>query len=67
MKLVNNDVANVKLSAKECAFMSKDLATIKTDIPEVDNISLDSLIVNIDKDRYNEKMSELEMKSLLKK
>lgn len=65
--LVNNDVANVKLSAKEYAFMSKDLATIKTDIPEVDNISLDSLIVNIDKDRYNEKMSELEMKSLLKK
>lgn len=65
--LVNNDVADIKLSAKECAFMSKDLATIKTDIPEVDNISLDSLAVNINKDRYNEKMSELEMKSLLKK
>lgn len=65
--LVNNDVTDIKLSAKECAFMSKDLATIKTDIPEVDNISLDSLAVNINKDRYNEKMSELEMKSLLKK
>lgn len=65
--LVNNDVTDIKLSAKECAFMSKDLTTIKTDIPEVDNISLDSLAVNINKDRYNEKMSELEMKSLLKK
>ena len=65
--LVNNDVTDIKLSAKECAFMSKDLATIKTDIPEVDTISLDSLAVNINKDRYNEKMSELEMKSLLKK
>lgn len=65
--LINNDVTDIKLSAKECAFMSKDLATIKTDIPEVDNISLDSLAVNINKDRYNEKMSELEMKSLLKK
>lgn len=64
--LTNNDVVDVKLSAKECAFMSKELATIKTDIPEVYSIALDDLCVNIDKSKYNEKMLELEMKSLVK-
>lgn len=62
-----NDVVEVKLSAKESAFISKDLATIKTDISEVQNIKLDDLLVNIDKEKYNQKMLELEMKSLIRK
>ena len=60
-------VKNVNLSAKESAFLSKDLAAIKTDIEEIQNMQLDELILNIDKDKYNEKMLELEMKSLIKK
>lgn len=62
-----NDVIEIKLSAKESAFISKELATIKTDILEVQDIKLDDLVVNIDKEKYNQKMLELEMKSLLKK
>lgn len=65
--LKDNDVVNVKLSAKESAFLSKELATIKTDILEVQDINIDDLLVNINKDKYNEKMIELEMKSLIKK
>lgn len=62
-----NDIVDIKLSAKESAFLSKELATIKTDISEVQDIKLDDLIVNIDKEKYNQKMLELEMKSLIKK
>ena len=62
-----NDVVEVKLSAKESAFISKELATIKTDISEVQDIKLDDLLVNIDKEKYNQKMLELEMKSLIRK
>lgn len=62
-----NDIVSIKLSAKESAFLSKELATIKTDIEEVQTIKLEDLIVNINKEKYNEKMLELEMKSLIKK
>ena len=60
-------VSNVSLSAKESAFLSKDLAAIKTDIEEIHNMNLEELALNIDKAKYNEKMLELEMKSLIKK
>ena len=60
------EVINIKLSAKESAFLSKELATIKTDI-EISDINLDDLKVSINKEKYNEKMMELEMKSLIKK
>lgn len=65
--LKENDVVNVKLSAKESAFLSKELATIKTDILEIQDMNLDDLLVNINKDKYNKKMIELEMKSLIRK
>lgn len=59
------DVLGVDISAKESAFLSKELATIKTDIEEVQSLTIDELILNINKDRYREKMLELEMKSLI--
>lgn len=63
--LKENDVFGVELSAKESAFLSKELATIKTDIEEVQSVNLADLILNIDKEKYKEKMLELEMKSLV--
>ena len=65
--LKEHDVVSIKLSAKESAFLSKELATIKTDIEDVNNINLEDLRVNINKQKYNEKMMELEMKSLIRK
>ena len=63
--LKENEVYGVELSAKESAFLSKELATIKTDIEEIQSVSIDDLVLNIDKEKYNEKMLELEMKSLI--
>lgn len=63
--LKENDVYGVELSAKESAFLSKELATIKTDIEEIQSVCIDDLVLNIDKEKYNEKMLELEMKSLI--
>ena len=65
--LKSSNIQSVNLSAKESAFLSKDLARIKTDIEEVQDLKLDDLALNIDKTKYNEKMLELEMKSLIKK
>ena len=65
--LKSGNIKSINLSAKESAFLSKELATIKTDIEEVESLNLDDLRVNIDKTKYNEKMLELEMKSLVKK
>ena len=50
------------VAEKENAFMSKKLATIKTDIPM--NISLDDLKVNIDKTKLQEQLDKYEMKSI---
>ena len=55
------------VSGKESAFLSKELATIKTDIEEIQSMKLDDFIINIDKDKYNKAMNNLEMKSLIKK
>lgn len=63
--LKENEVYGVELSAKESAFLSKELATIKTDIEEIQSVCIDDLVLNIDKEKYNEKMLELEMKSLI--
>lgn len=63
--LKENEVYGVDLSAKELAFLSKELATIKTDIEEIQSVSINDLVLNIDKEKYNEKMLELEMKSLI--
>ena len=50
------------VAEKENAFMSKKLATIKTDIPM--EISLDDLKVNIDKTKLQEQLDKYEMKSI---
>ena len=51
---------------KEDAIISKKLATIKTDIEEIQNMSLDSLKLNIDKEKMNDIFMNLGMISLLK-
>lgn len=63
--LKDNDVLGIELSAKESAFLSKELATIKTDIEEVQSVNIGDLVLNINKEKYVEKMLELEMKSLI--
>lgn len=51
---------------KEDAIISKKLATIKTDIKEVENIELDSLALNINHKNMNEIFMKLGMVSLIK-
>lgn len=63
--LKENDVFGIELSAKESAFLSKELATIKTDIEEVQSVNINDLALNINREKYVEKMLELEMKSLV--
>lgn len=63
-KLQLEDVLGVELSAKESAFMSKELATIKTDIPQILNLKLEDLKLNIDKNELNTRLLDLEIKSL---
>lgn len=50
---------------KEDAFLSKTLATINTEIPDLDNLSLNDLTININKSKAKEVFNELGMKSLL--
>jgi len=51
---------------KEDAIISKKLATIKTDIEEIQNMSLDNLKLNIDREKMNDIFMNLGMVSLLK-
>lgn len=51
---------------KEDAFLSKKLATIKTDIEEVQCLTLDDLKLNINVEEMNRIFRELEIKSLIK-
>ncbi|MGL6107237.1 5'-3' exonuclease [Romboutsia sp.] len=55
------------LTYKEEAIISKKLATIKTDIEEIQNLEVDNFILNIDKDKMEEIFVKLGMKSLIKK
>lgn len=57
--------ATVEKTAKECAYESKILGTIKTDI-EIP-YTLEDLIVNIDQDKLEENCVRYEFKSILKK
>ncbi|MGL5312137.1 MAG: 5'-3' exonuclease [Peptostreptococcaceae bacterium] len=52
---------------KEDAIISKKLATIKLDIEEIQELELDSLALNIDKNKMNEVFKKLEINSLIKK
>ncbi|SFU33299.1 DNA polymerase-1 [Clostridium sp. DSM 8431] len=63
-KLRENEVYAVDYCAKESAFMSKELATIKTDL-EI-NESLEDLKINYDRDELKKRLLELEIKSLIK-
>lgn len=55
------------LEHKDLAFLSKTLATIKTDIDEIQDLKLDDLEFNIDKSKVNEIFERLGMKSLILK
>ncbi|MGL5346134.1 MAG: 5'-3' exonuclease, partial [Peptostreptococcaceae bacterium] len=59
-------IKNLK-TYREDAFISKKLATIKLDIEEIQNLDIDKFILNIDKDKMNEKFKKLEINSLIKK
>lgn len=50
------------VAEKDNAFMSKQLATIKTDIDV--GLTLDDLKINIDKDILREQLDKYEMKSI---
>lgn len=51
---------------KEDAIISKKLATIKTDIEEVQNMKLDNLVLNINNEKMNKIFMDLGMVSLVK-
>lgn len=63
--LVNNKIASIELSAKESAFMSRDLATIATDISDIHNLSLNDVKLDLDKTLLKKRLLELDIKSLL--
>lgn len=52
---------------KEDAIISKKLATIKTDIKEIQDLSLDKLVLDIDYVKMNDTFKKLGMNSLIKK
>ena len=64
-KLRNEEVFGVQLSAKESAFMSKELATIKTDIESIANVNLDDIKLNINYDELKARLLDFEIKTLI--
>jgi 5'-3' exonuclease len=56
-----------ELVGKKVAFLSKDLATVKTDLIEFKDKNLNELKFHFDKEKTKEKFEELEFKSLLDK
>ena len=63
--LKSEEVYGIQQSAKESAFMSKELATIKTDIQSIQKLSLDDVKININYDELKQRLLELEIKSLI--
>lgn len=55
----------VELSAKESAFMSKELAKIVTDIPAIQSVSLEDVKLNINQELLKQRLLDLEIKSLI--
>lgn len=53
------------LANKESAFLSKKLATIKTDIESVQNLTLQDVKLNINKELLKSRLLDLEIKSLI--
>lgn len=64
-KLRNEEVFGVQLSAKESAFISKELATIKTDIESIANVNLDDIKLNINYDELKARLLDFEIKTLI--
>ena len=64
-KLKNEEVFGVQLCAKESAFMSKELATIKTDIESIAQVNLDDIKLNIDYNELKNRLLDLEIKTLI--
>lgn len=64
-KLRNEEVFGVQLSAKESAFISKELATIKTDIEFIANVNLDDIKLNINYDELKARLLDFEIKTLI--
>ena len=64
-KLKNDEVFGVQLCAKESAFMSKELATIKTDIESIAQVNLDDIKLNIDYTELKNRLLDLEIKTLI--
>lgn len=64
-KLRNEEVFGVQLCAKESAFMSKELATIKTDIESIAKVNLDDIKLNIDYTELKNRLLDLEIKTLI--
>ena len=64
-KLRNEEVFGVQLCAKESAFMSKELATIKTDIESIANVNLDDIKLNINYDELKARLLDFEIKTLI--
>ena len=64
-KLKNEEVFGIQLCAKESAFMSKELATIKTDIEFIANVNLDDIKLNINYDELKARLLDFEIKTLI--
>ena len=64
-KLKNKEVFGIQLCAKESAFMSKELATIKTDIESIAQVNLDDIKLNIDYTELKNRLLDLEIKTLI--
>ena len=64
-KLRNEEVYGVQLCAKESAFMSKELATIKTDIESIANVNLNDIKLNINYDELKARLLDFEIKTLI--
>ena len=64
-KLRNEEVFGVQLCAKESAFMSKELATIKTDIESIAKVNLDDIKLNINYDELKARLLDFEIKTLI--
>lgn len=59
--------SNTELVGKESALLSKVLATIKTDIPELEHVQLKDIVLQIDEKGKREAFESLEFRDLLKK
>lgn len=64
-KLKNEEVFGIQLCAKESAFMSKELATIKTDIESIAQVNLDDIKLSIDYTELKNRLLDLEIKTLI--